>query len=45
MDPFDHARAIVKQVMVRSDAHQGKTDGHMETTEMELTTEQFPERR
>jgi hypothetical protein len=43
MDPFGRVTAIVKQVMATSDAHQGKTDGHMETTEMELTTEQKTE--
>jgi hypothetical protein len=41
MDPCDRSRAIVKEVMAKSDAHQGKTNGHMETTE--LTTEQRTE--
>jgi hypothetical protein len=43
MGPFDRARAIVKQVMGTSDAHQGKTDGHMKTTEREITTKQKTE--
>jgi hypothetical protein len=41
MDLFGRARAIVKEVMAKSDAHQRKTDGHMETRE--LTTEERTE--
>jgi hypothetical protein len=43
MDPYDHATAITKQVMAKSDAHQEMTDANTKTTEMEPTTEQKTE--
>jgi hypothetical protein len=43
MDPFDRAIVIVKQVMVKLDAHQEKTDANTKNTKMEPTTEQKTE--
>jgi hypothetical protein len=39
MDPFNRAIAIMKQVMVKSDARQEKAHANTKTTEMKPTTE------